>query len=371
MHNYPYYVTATLYWLLILVWSAILIFYRREYKRFKVVNPLVASLLVVIFVDGARTLFESLYFGVWYTARTGLLPYSLYDILSEPQWLIIPKGFNLIAALLIVLVILRGWFSSLEKEAERQQETEKLLAEVQESHEELQNLVRLRDDLTHMIVHDLRTPLTSIIGNLHTVQQTDYDPELMPEMVGNSLRAGETLLSMVNDLLDISRLEAGGSLKMGPFQVKALVEEAVSLINPLLMEKEQALTVSFSEAMPEGWGDKDILRRVLVNLLGNAVKFTPQEGKIALAACMEGDFLCISVSDTGKGIPPDIKDRIFDKFFHRAGHTTYQPSTGLGLAFCKLAVEGHGGHIRVESEPYQGSTFRVIVPLQASVPVGA
>jgi len=364
MGDYLSYLTAAVYWLLILVWGAILIFYRREYRRLKMTNPLVATLLVVIFVDGARTLFESLYFGIWYTARAHLLPYSLYQTMSEPQWVIIPKGFNLIAALLIILIIIRGWFDSLEKETKHQRETEQLLSEVQLAHRELQELHCLRDDLTHMVVHDLRTPLTGVLGNLYTIQQTHYDPELLPEMVANSIRAGETLLTMVNDLLDINRLESGGRIQPEPVPARRLIQEAIDLVNPLVLEKHHTLSITLPEDDLNVMADRDIIRRVLVNLLGNAIKFTPSGGNIAINATKQDGIAAFSVSDTGKGIPKEIQDHIFEKFFHAQDQaSTYQPSSGLGLAFCKLALEAHGGTIRVESEPYQGSTFTFTLPL--------
>ncbi|HIE52568.1 MAG TPA: PAS domain-containing sensor histidine kinase [Armatimonadetes bacterium] len=126
LETYMAYLTAVIYWLLIVCWSAILIFYRREYPRLKRLHPLLALLLIVLFIDGARTLFESLYFGTWCTAKVGLLPQTWEQILTSPFLMVIPKSFNLIAALIIILVIVRRWFSAMGAEVERAREVSRL-----------------------------------------------------------------------------------------------------------------------------------------------------------------------------------------------------------------------------------------------------
>src|SRR3990172_10995454 len=103
------YWTAAVYWLLVVFWSAIVVFYLRQYWRLRKLSPLLQVLLIVVIIDGTRTLIESLYFGVWYTARTGLLPERLYRILAEPQYLVLPQMLTLLSALIIILVILRKW----------------------------------------------------------------------------------------------------------------------------------------------------------------------------------------------------------------------------------------------------------------------
>src|SRR5579859_4785923 len=174
-------ITAGLYWCLILCWLIILIFYWREHRRLTALNTMIGTMLVVVFLDGARTLLESIYFGTWYTSKAGLLPHFLYERLEEPRNILIPKFINLLAALTIISVLVRRWFPALATEVAQQQQTERLYVELQEAHEELQAAHEARDALAHMIVHDMRTPLTSVITGLQTVQVAETESPLTAE----------------------------------------------------------------------------------------------------------------------------------------------------------------------------------------------
>ena len=235
--------------------------------------------------------------------------------------------------------------------------------QLRESYEQLQKLEGLRDDLTHMIVHDLRTPLTNIIGNLQTLQEADYDRELTQEFVPVAVEAGQTLLGMVNDLLDISKLEAGQMvLEMTEFSVAEMIEAALGSVRGLAEQKSLELSADVAPPDLRLRADEDKMRRVLTNLLGNAVKFT-REGSVRVQARGEDGGVLISVADTGEGLPQADREHIFEKFSQvetrSAGH---KMSTGLGLTFVKLAVEAHGGKVWVESKVDQGSTFHVSLP---------
>lgn len=365
-HQFAY-ITAGLYWCLIVSWLIILLFYWREYRRTAVLSPIVSAMLVVVFIDGARTLIESVYFGTWYTARTGLIPTFLYDTLAEPQLVIIPKLFNLLSALTIIAVLIRKWFPSLAADLERQRRTEQLYTELQKAHEELKAAEESRDALSHMIVHDMRTPLTSVITGLLTVQMIEEMSELGTELVDSALTGANRLLSMVNDLLDISKLESGEmALDCEVFPIEEVIEDAVRLVDALTREKEQTLTQEIDMSENEGFvdADREKVRRILVNLLGNAIKFTPEGGKIVVQAEKQPDGLvCISVTDTGPGISPEHQARIFEKFYQvQSGTPQKQAATGLGLTFCKMAVEAQGGQIGVDSTPGKGSRFWFTLP---------
>lgn len=244
----------------------------------------------------------------------------------------------------------------------------RLIAELQHNYEKLQQAEGMRDDLTHMIVHDLRTPLTSLITGLQTLEilgdtlSTDQN-----EMLDIALNGGQTLLGMVNDLLDISKLEDGSlKLEYGPVEPVSLAERATSQVALLTREKGLTLAVAISPEVAPFSGDEDKLRRTLVNLLGNAIKFTPPGGTVTVVArkAEAADAIFFSVQDTGEGIPKEAFGRIFEKFgqveSRKAGR---KMSTGLGLTFCKMAVEAHGGQIWVESEMGRGSQFNFTIPL--------
>jgi two-component system, sensor histidine kinase and response regulator len=253
----------------------------------------------------------------------------------------------------------------LEKKRARDREL-CLFEQLQQNYKRLQELEKLRDDLTHMIIHDLRTPLSSLIAGMQTLDVVGDLNEDQQEMMGIAIISGGTLLGMINDLLDVGKMESGSvQLDYAVLSAAELVAAAVSQIASLAESKQLMLVRQIDADLPPLRGDENKLRRTLVNLLGNAIKFTPSGGAVTVEArpSKEGQSVQFSVRDTGEGIPPEAFGRIFEKFGQvesRQGGRTM--STGLGLTFCKLAVEAHGGHIRVESAPGQGSRFCFTIP---------
>jgi len=238
---------------------------------------------------------------------------------------------------------------------------------LQESYRRLQELEKLRDDLKNMIIHDLRTPLTSVIAGMQTLEMIGDLDETQREMVGIAIIGGETLLGMINDLLEVEKMESGSmTLEYAALSGADLVASAVSQVASLAESQKLRLAWQTAGDLPPLAGDANKLRRTLVNLLGNAIKFTPAGGTVTVEARRSEDdqAAVFCVSDTGEGIPAEAFGRIFEKFgqvaSRRGGRTM---STGLGLTFCKLAVEAHGGRITVESAAGRGSTFCFTVPL--------
>jgi PAS domain S-box-containing protein len=238
--------------------------------------------------------------------------------------------------------------------------------EVEELYQQLRGLDRLKNDLTHMIIHDLRTPLTSLLGGLQTMEMLGELNEDQREMLGLSIGGGQTLLAMINDLLDISKLE-DGSLKIDCVDLLAPVvaDRALGLVAARASARELSLGREIDPGLSI-YADADKLVRTLVNLLGNAIKFTPAGGAVTLAVSREpGENAALfQVRDTGEGIPREAFQRIFEKFgqveSRKAGR---KMSTGLGLTFCKMVAEAHGGRIWVDSELGKGSTFSFTLPL--------
>ena len=235
---------------------------------------------------------------------------------------------------------------------------------------ELRRVEAMREDLTSMIVHDLRTPLTSLLTGLQSLELLgELTPDQL-EMVWIAVSGGQTLLSLINDLLDIGKMESGTvELKRQEIAPGKMIDDAAAQVFALLPNKRLTLTKEAPDTLPALSADQDKLCRTLVNLLGNAIKFTPPDGIITLTVRYDAAQaeLIFSVSDTGEGIPKEAFERIFEKFgqveTRKAGRTM---STGLGLTFCKLAVEAHGGRIWVESEPGKGSTFSFTIPSTVS-----
>lgn len=232
---------------------------------------------------------------------------------------------------------------------------------------QLQNLEAMRDSLVHMIVHDLRTPLTAILGGLRMMPDMGELNPLQQEVLAISTDGSETLLGMINDLLCISKMESGAmEISAARIEVEHMAQRALTQVQSLAKHSEIELIPECQGDLPLLRADENLITRVLVNLLGNSIKFTPAGGKIHLRVrhnADEGEML-FAVEDTGPGIPHEEFERIFAKFGQVNGGTGTRTSTGLGLTFCKMAVEAHGGRIWIESEVGQGSTFLFALPCE-------
>jgi len=241
-----------------------------------------------------------------------------------------------------------------------------VLRELARKNAQLEELDRQKDLLANALVHDLRQPLTAVLAGLETVEQEPGLPQETKELLGIAHQGGSELLAMVNDLLDVTRLEAGKPIvRRGIARPQEFVSAAVRALMPLAQEKGLELTADAPQDLPEIAGDEERLRRVVMNLVGNALKFTAPGGKVWAEARFDPAKreLLVSVSDTGEGIPKQYLRRIFEKFaIVEEREVGARSSTGLGLTFCKLVVEAHAGRIWVESEPGKGSTFTFAVP---------
>jgi two-component system, sensor histidine kinase and response regulator len=239
----------------------------------------------------------------------------------------------------------------------------RLQVELERKYDELRRLEHLRDNLTHMIVHDLRSPLTAIAGYLQLLQHEEQELNEKHRRYVNSATTGATtLIEMITSLLDVNRLESGQMPLRTELRDLAVVAAGA-------MKSLEGLTIhrSVSVEHPDGpiWSvcDPTIMQRVVANLVGNALKFTPKSGSVTVVVLSHGDRARVEVRDTGYGIESEYLERVFDKFAQVEAHEENKHySSGLGLTFCKLATEAHGGKIGVESEVGKGSTFWFELP---------
>jgi PAS domain S-box-containing protein len=247
---------------------------------------------------------------------------------------------------------------------------------------EEKELEKMREDLTHMIVHDLRSPLTSIMGGIHLSRQLidrGTDAARVTKLLDIVADSSENMLELVNSLLDISQLEAGQMrLEIEARSLPDLVDGARERVVPLALEGGVTLQVDLPPDLPQVAVDGDLVTRVLVNLLDNAIKFSPRGGVVRVTAdgvsatlnleessdITPHRSISVSVTDMGPGIPEEYRDKIFEKFSQVEEQESHRGrGSGLGLTFCKLVVEAHGGRIWVESQMDQGSTFALTLPI--------
>ena len=230
---------------------------------------------------------------------------------------------------------------------------------------ERKELDGLREDLTSMIYHDLRSPLGNIVSSLDVLYSMvpEEDKETVLSILKIAENSTDRIQRLVSSLLDVNRLESGQPVAdQKVVDPLLLIKNALRDVEPVARGRRQTFILDLPEVMPSIWVDEDMARRVLINLMENASKFTLADELLGVGARLEGDWVHMWVKDNGRGIPAVEQDRIFDKFTRLRG-TSKVGGLGIGLAFCRLAVLGHGGKIWVESEQDRGATFHFTFPV--------
>lgn len=239
--------------------------------------------------------------------------------------------------------------------------------ELNEANTKLRELAEMKEEFLALTTHDLRSPLTVISGVINFFTSGRLG-ELSPEqqnMVSMMERNTQSLIELVNDLLDASKLESGTMrLDLSSIDLHSVVKELSETMGPLAKEKSLSLENNLPEDLPLIEADRAKLRRILVNLLSNALKFTNRDGRVEIKAEEVHGQVLICISDTGVGIAPEDVARLFDKYEQaRSRATRGEKGTGLGLYITRQLVELHGSQIKVESEPGRGSTFCFTLPV--------
>jgi PAS domain S-box-containing protein len=252
-----------------------------------------------------------------------------------------------------------------------EQERAEFTRELEVRNERLLELDRLKDEFVALVSHELRTPLTSIRGYLELVldgEAGDVTDE-QRQFLGVVERNANRLLGLVGDLLFLAQIEAGKlSLEVGAVDLAAVAAESVETARPLAEEKDITLTLATSPLALLA-GDRVRLAQLLDNLVSNAIKFTPEGGRVDVRASSSRGNAILEVRDTGMGIPAEEQEHIFERFFRTARATEQAiQGTGLGLAISKAIVHAHGGRITLASTEGEGATFRVTIPIRAVQP---
>jgi NtrC-family two-component system sensor histidine kinase KinB len=226
---------------------------------------------------------------------------------------------------------------------------------------------QLRQDLSAMVYHDMRGPLGNVYTSLQALQALlqDHPNSSVQSLLAVASRSERQARRMIDSLLDVQRLEEGSKLLTRTnTQLHEVITGAVQQMQPLADEKKVRLRFALADDLPVLYIDADMIERVIINLIDNAIKYSPDSGVVTISTATSGREVYARVKDNGPGIPLEAQGKIFDKFA-RVKQRHMPHGVGLGLAFCKLAVEAHGGRIWVKSDDQNGSTFTLALPVEA------
>jgi signal transduction histidine kinase len=238
--------------------------------------------------------------------------------------------------------------------------------QLEESNKKLMELDKLKSDFVAMVSHELRTPLTSIIGFAKTMQSLRLTVEQQRDYLRIIETEGKRLAELIEEYLDISKIESGNfALKMAPFDFHELVKETTDSLNVLYTGRILSRMVG---PVFQIIGDRNILKRVLINIIDNACKYSPAGSPVTVTVRTRADRIVVSVEDSGPGIPAEDRERIFEKFYRgKNGATGRTRGTGLGLAISKGLLEAHGGTIQLTNDRNPGTTVIIEVPVAGTV----
>jgi signal transduction histidine kinase len=242
----------------------------------------------------------------------------------------------------------------------------RLFAEIARQSHELELASQHKSQFLANTSHELRTPLNAILGYTELIRDGIYGqvPDNIREVLERVQSNGRHLLGLINDVLDLSKIEAGQLvLSLGDYSMREVVQTVISATEAMASEKNLTLRAIIQHDLPPGEADERRITQVLLNLVGNAIKFT-ESGEITITATAAGGSFQVAVADTGPGIALEDQPVVFDEFRQLdSSSTRAKGGTGLGLAISKRIVELHGGRIWVESEPGRGSCFRFTLPV--------
>ena len=341
-------------------------------------SVLLAFVALVIEYEQIRFFRPTWYYfaiGLVVTALMTLLTSYLLSVVVEQEFLASPNAEEAIVqarilGLLIASVSLGALFFTLLVVVRR---AEKLLGERTDeltvAYQNLQASEALRADLTDMVVHDLRSPLTGINLSIDMLVESLTDPKkaaFQERFLGNARSSIQRMLNLINQLLDMTRFEAGQlELNQSSWPISELLQTRAKAFAVQSEANEINIIVEPADTLPAVYADANFIGRVLDNLIDNALKFTESGGTISLLAQPNGANVLVQVQDTGEGIPEEDLASIFDKYAQVKGKKSQEDrqGTGLGLTFCKLVVEAHNGRIWVDSQVGVGSTFSFTLPI--------
>jgi len=234
----------------------------------------------------------------------------------------------------------------------------------------LKQIDRLKNEFVHTVSHDLRSPLTAILGYVDLLDRVGPVNDQQREFIHRVQNSVQSITALVNDLLELGRIEAGFDSQKEIVPLDGIIRFTLETLGGQISDKKLNLHLNLPDEIPQMRGNPIRLRQMLDNLIGNAIKYTPENGEITIDVEARNDQVIFRISDTGPGIPPSDQPHIFEKFYRASNVPKGVGGSGLGLAIVKSIVDNHQGRIWVDSLLGQGSTFTVVLPIymQATAP---
>lgn len=371
MEDFFKYFTPITYWLLTIMWLYIFIFFLKKIRNKRKKDKLLVLLLLVLSIDAFKTLFESIYFGAWYTSLSGLIPIEVFNFLAQPQIVFFPKIINLITAFLVLIILINRWLPSeliqknkiknliVEKNSELLEKNKELILAKDKAEES----DRLKSSFLANMSHEIRTPMNGILGFLDILNESNLSKTEINRYLDIISSNSNRLLNTINDIIDISKIEAGEILvSNAETSINNIMDELFYFHTPEANKKGLSLLLVPSTEKISIITDSNKLHGILTNLINNATKYT-EKGSITFGYSLKKNFIEFFVNDTGIGIPKNRIHAVFNRFEQAdIGDTKAFEGSGLGLAISKAYVEMLGGEIFVESTEGKGSKFIFTIP---------
>ncbi len=226
----------------------------------------------------------------------------------------------------------------------------------------LKELDRIKSDFVSTVSHDLRSPLTAILGYVDLITRVGPVNDRQDEFIKRVQVSVRNITALINDLLELGRIEFGFDARKEFVPLPAIIQYSLDSLGSSIMEKRHEILVDAPDDVDKVFGDPTRLRQLFDNLLSNAIRYTPMDGQIRISLRSENNQVILQIQDTGPGIPASDQPYIFDKFYRASNIEQDIPGSGLGLAIVKTVVENHQGRVWVDSILGQGSTFTVVFP---------
>ncbi len=327
-------------------------------------SPYYAGINLVMLASGLLFLWpKRVVLGVHGTIVLGYLVPNLFISTDTPATVILNNMFFVATTAIIVSVGQTFSFRSQREEVINSYRLEVTKRDLEQAHEQLKQLDRFKSQVFANVTHELKTPLNMILSPLELLEHGQLGPvtEEQRATLATMFRSGMKLLKLIGDILDLSKLEESRiRLNIAEHDLVAYLRGLVAQVQPLVERKRIALSLESHAESAVAWCDLERLERVFINLLSNAAKFTPEEGRIRVSLRDEGPSVLVSVADDGPGFSADQAEKVFERFFQAdMGATRKYGGTGIGLALARELVELHGGRIWAESDVGKGATFHV------------